>query len=56
MSKLRLRISTSLDGFIAGPRQSLKEPLGAGGARLHEWVVALATWRRAHGMARPSRS
>jgi dihydrofolate reductase len=50
MSKLRLRISMSLDGFVAGPDQSLKEPLGIGGERLHDWVVALETWRRLHGM------
>ncbi|HEV7866468.1 MAG TPA: dihydrofolate reductase family protein [Chthoniobacteraceae bacterium] len=49
MSKLRLRISTSLDGFVAGPNQSLQEPLGIGGEQLHEWVVALEAWRRAHG-------
>ena len=49
MSKLRFRISTSLDGFVAGPNQSLQEPLGIGGEGLHEWVVALETWRRAHG-------
>jgi len=51
VSKLRLRISLSLDGFVAGPNQSLQEPLGHGGERLHEWVIALETWRRAHGMA-----
>ena len=39
----------SLDGFVAGPNQSLQAPLGIGGERLHEWVVALETWRRAHG-------
>lgn len=39
----------SLDGFVAGPNQSLQEPLGVGGEKLHEWVVALETWRRAHG-------
>jgi dihydrofolate reductase len=50
VSKLRLRISTSLDGFVAGPSQSRRQPLGAGGERLHEWVVALEVWRRAHGM------
>lgn len=50
MSKLRLRISTSLDGFVAGPNQSLQAPLGIGGERLHEWVVALQTWRRTHAM------
>ena len=48
MSKLRLRISISLDGFVAGPNQSVKEPLGIGGERLHEWVTALKTWRSAH--------
>jgi dihydrofolate reductase len=40
----------SLDGFIAGPKQSLEEPLGIGGERLHDWAVALDIWRRAHGM------
>lgn len=49
MSKLRFRISLSLDGFVAGPGQSVQEPLGVGGERLHEWVVALGIWRRAHG-------
>src|SRR3954470_20750183 len=49
MSKLRFRISMSLDGFVAGPNQSRQEPLGVGGERLHDWVVALETWRRAHG-------
>ncbi|HEY9225915.1 MAG TPA: hypothetical protein VIP11_04665, partial [Gemmatimonadaceae bacterium] len=27
---------------------SLQEPLGVGGERLHEWVIALETWRSAH--------
>ena len=49
MSKLRFRISTSLDGFAVGPNQSLQEPLGIRGERLHEWVGALEAWRRAHG-------
>jgi dihydrofolate reductase len=40
----------SLDGFVAGANQSVKEPLGVGGEQLHEWVTSLATWRRAHGM------
>ena len=38
----------SLDGFVAGPNQSVQEPLGVGGERLHEWVVALEAWRRSH--------
>ena len=49
MSKLRCHISISLDGFVAGPNQSEKNPLGEGGVRLHEWVFPLAAWRRAHG-------
>jgi len=40
----------SLDGFVAGPNQSLQEPLGIGGELLHEWVFPLEVWRRPHGM------
>lgn len=50
MSKLRATISVSLDGFVAGPRQSVDDPLGVGGTRLHEWVIPLAAWRVPHGM------
>jgi dihydrofolate reductase len=49
MSKLRFTISMSLDGYVAGPNQSIKEPLGVGGERLHDWVVPLAEWRASHG-------
>jgi dihydrofolate reductase len=49
MAKVFLDISTSLDGFVAGPRPTLEEPLGEGGERLHEWVIELATWRERHG-------
>jgi dihydrofolate reductase len=50
VSKLRFRISLSLDGFVAGPNQSLQEPLGIRGEQLHEWVFPLEAWRRPHGM------
>ena len=50
MSKLRFRISISLDGFVAGPDQSVKNPLGVGGMGLHEWAFSLDVWRKAHGM------
>jgi dihydrofolate reductase len=50
MSRLRLKISMSLDGFVAGPAQSVANPLGIGGMRLHEWVVPLAAWRAMHGL------
>jgi dihydrofolate reductase len=38
----------SLDGFVAGPRQSVDNPLGIGGMRLHEWAFALAIFRDQH--------
>jgi len=50
VSRLRLRISISLDGYVAGPRQSVENPLGLGGMRLHEWVFPLRVWREMHGM------
>ena len=50
MAKLRLRISMSLDGFVAGPEQSVDNPLGIGGMRLHEWAIPLAQWRATHGL------
>jgi dihydrofolate reductase len=50
MSKLRFRISMSLDGFVAGPRQSVDNPLGIGGMRLHQWVFPLTVWRAMHGL------
>jgi dihydrofolate reductase len=48
--RLRFKISMSLDGFVAGPRQSVDAPLGIGGERLHEWVVPLAAWRSMVGL------
>jgi dihydrofolate reductase len=50
VSKLRFRISMSLDGFVAGPNQSVDNPLGVGGMRLHEWAFPLAAFREMHGL------
>ncbi len=50
MSKVRVHIAVSVDGYVAGPNQSLENPLGEGGERLHDWLVALREWREAHGM------
>jgi dihydrofolate reductase len=50
MGQVRIDISTSLDGFVAGPNQTLEQPLGEGGEQLHEWVIALKAWREPHGM------
>jgi dihydrofolate reductase len=51
VTKVRLDITMSLDGFVAGPSASLEEPLGAGGMRLHEWAFAAASWRQQHGLS-----
>jgi dihydrofolate reductase len=51
MARLTLDISMSLDGFIAGPNQTLEQPLGEGGEQLHEWVIATKSWRERHGMS-----
>jgi dihydrofolate reductase len=40
MDKVTCHISVSLDGFVAGPNQSLENPIGEGGMRLHQWHTA----------------
>ncbi|QVQ54227.1 dihydrofolate reductase [Spiractinospora alimapuensis] len=59
MGVTRFQVAVSLDGYIAGPRQSQSEPLGEGGERLHDWMTPLEAWRRQHegyagGTATPS--
>lgn len=47
MSKLRvLCFSLSLDGFAAGPHQSLENPMGIGGMPIHDWVFPTETFQR----------
>lgn len=48
MTKLKLDISVSLDGYVAGPNPSLDDPLGERGMELHEWIFGLEAWREAH--------
>lgn len=50
MSKVRAHISVSLDGFVAGPSQSMEDPLGEGGEELHDWLVPLKAWREPAGL------
>src|SRR5919204_4414458 len=50
MSKVRVDISVSADGYVAGPNQSLENPLGEGGESLHDWIVGLRAWREPHGL------
>jgi dihydrofolate reductase len=49
MSSVNCQISISLDGFVAGPNQSLENPIGEGGMRLHQWLFETAAWREQHG-------
>jgi dihydrofolate reductase len=41
--------SISVDGFGAGPDQSLENPLGVGGLALHEWAFATRSFQEIHG-------
>src|ERR1700737_940415 len=50
MSSVPAHISISLDGFVAGPNQSLENPIGEGGMRLHQWAFATESWRKQHGL------
>jgi dihydrofolate reductase len=50
MSKLRVEsFSVSIDGFGAGPNQSLDNPLGVGGEGLHGWALATRTFQTMFG-------
>jgi dihydrofolate reductase len=50
MNSVTCHISISLDGFVAGPNQSIDNPIGEGGMRLHQWVFATDSWRGQHGL------
>ena len=50
MTRLRVHgFAISLDGYGAGPNQSLDNPLGVGGKGLHEWAFATRTFRKMFG-------
>ncbi|HEX7688943.1 MAG TPA: dihydrofolate reductase family protein [Burkholderiaceae bacterium] len=50
MSKVKVAcFGMSIDGFGAGPRQSLDDPLGVGGPSLMQWVFPTRTFQRMHG-------
>ncbi|HEX9967501.1 MAG TPA: dihydrofolate reductase family protein [Solirubrobacterales bacterium] len=49
MSKVTAEITMSLDGFVAGPNDSVDNGLGDRGEELHTWVTRLRSWREAHG-------
>jgi dihydrofolate reductase len=49
MSRFRFQITMTLDGYIAGPNESLENPLGENGEQIHEWAYNLKTFREMHG-------
>ena len=50
MSKVKVAsFGISIDGFSAGPRQSLDDPLGVGGPSLMQWVFTTRTFQQMHG-------
>jgi dihydrofolate reductase len=49
MTKLRLIITMSLDGYVAGPSQGEQNPLGVGGMDLHQWLFPLKAFKEGHG-------
>lgn len=51
MTRVRLENFTiSLDGYGAGPDQTIDNPLGIGGEALHDWLISTHSWRQMHGM------
>jgi len=49
----RIRVAAfamSLDGFGAGPDQSLQNPLGVRGPEMFQWFMATKVWRDMQGM------
>jgi dihydrofolate reductase len=56
MSRVTCQISVSVDGFVAGPRQSIENPIGEGGMLLHDWVFETQSWRAQHGLEGGERS
>jgi dihydrofolate reductase len=41
--------TVSLDGYGAGPDQSVEDPLGVGGEQVHDWLVGTRTFRTLFG-------
>jgi RibD C-terminal domain len=48
VGKVVADITMTLDGYVAGPNPSLKDPLGVGGEGIHEWLYGLASFKELH--------
>jgi hypothetical protein len=52
MTKVRIAaFSVSIDGFGAGPRQELQDPLGVRGLELHAWFQQTEAFKKVHGQS-----
>lgn len=50
MGKVRVNgFAVSMDGYAAGPAQSVQQPLGVGGESLHEWFYPTRTFQKMIG-------
>jgi hypothetical protein len=53
MSKVKVNVAVSIDGFFTALQQSFEHPMGIGGEALAECVFATRTWQRMHDQDRP---
>ena len=50
MARVRVNsFAISIDGYGAGPKQDVENPLGVGGLALHNWVFDTQTFKQVHG-------
>lgn len=50
MIKTRFQMAISLDGYVAGPDQSVANPIGVGGMALFKWQFEVEAWRKPQGL------
>ncbi|CAN5916187.1 dihydrofolate reductase family protein [soil metagenome] len=55
MSKLRVHFGISIDGYGAGPRQDLENPLGVRGTEIMKWFFPTDVFTRMHGQGEGER-
>lgn len=49
MPQLKFDITITLDGYVAGPNQSVENPLGEGADGIHDWALDTRTFAEIHG-------
>ena len=50
MSKVRVHMMASLDGYVAGPNRSVDKPFGQGTEHFLDWLFRLRSFRQLQGM------